>query len=135
MGPPNSETFSYAVQIRDMLNQGGFGVPNSDTNLPENIHTDPTALVAIWEFGNVHEWPDLSFNTDQTNDFRLINFPLAMGNGFSFPYFSNTAGDTNEILSAIYFVFEKIGFRCTYACKPDWTSPNHYEIYVEEKPQ
>ena len=45
IGEPREEAFSYAVQIKAMLEQAGYSIPDSDTNQSEGIVSDATTII------------------------------------------------------------------------------------------
>jgi hypothetical protein len=145
VGSENEETFSYAVQIRSMFNEAGYGIPDSDINFPEGIHSDQTAITYFKRIGNSNQirtrsfreqstdWPDVEFITDNTN-FWNLNFPYGPIGGNGRPIITgNTIDDTNETYAAFPFVFRQIGINYIQGNKPEWVKPDHFEVFILQK--
>jgi hypothetical protein len=133
VGESRDETFNYAWQIREMLNQAKYTTPDSDTNLAFGTHYDPTAVTVSRGVGDTNEWADVLFVSDNTNDFRVFRYSkIEKTNGFSRS--SVPAEDTNNTYGAFINAFIQIGMKVDWKYKPEWVAPNHCEIYVKQKP-
>jgi len=132
MGTPRDEVFTYAIQVRSMIEAAGFKIPDSDTNLIEGIHQDPSAF-NYRKFTTPLDWPDIQIITDTTNSLFGAKFSYESAGGFQRPVVSEN--DTNGIYVALSVVLQEIKIPVTWAYKPDWVSPAHCEFYILQKPQ
>jgi len=134
IGASHDETFSYAWQIRQMLDKAGYVTPDSDTNFTLGIHIDETAFSFATKIGDTNVWNDVMFCTDNTNDFTVFHYStMQKTNGFV--RYTISTGNTNDVYGAIIKSFSQIGIKIGWKYKPDWVSPNHCEIFVIQKPQ
>jgi hypothetical protein len=130
-GNVNSEQFSFAQQIREMLNRAGFKTPDSDTNLAFQVYVDQR-LVTYSFIGDTNEWQEIGLFIDTTNDPSNVSIPIQSIDGFTRPVV--LGNDTNQIYSALMFVLKYgMGMKIGWKYAPDWVSPNHCGLYIVPK--
>ena len=81
-----------------------------------------------------NEWDDVAFISDiknETNEFFYSD--CITTNGFTKYIISNE--ETNNVFFAFMDYFNQMGIKASYMYKPNWVTPNHYEIYILQKPQ
>jgi hypothetical protein len=132
-GLPNDETFSYAIQIKAMLNQAGYATPDSDTNYLQGVYSDPTAIT-FQKIGETNEWADLEICSPSTNEIVSETIMGEKINGFQRPIIFSL-DDTDGIAKAFIRIFNQIGIKTGYVPAPAWISPNHLGVYIRQKAQ
>jgi hypothetical protein len=137
VGAVRDETFNFAHQIGQMLEQAGFKRPASHANFLDGIHSDPN-MVSYYGFKrSAYKWSDMDFIFNSTNSFYSYKFVVETTNGFNRPIINESAAsDKTAIFAALYSCFGQIGITNTSPqCKPDMVSPGDFEIFVLARPQ
>jgi hypothetical protein len=128
------EPMNYAWQIKKMLNDARFPIPDSDTNFPFQIFNAENGVTISPVIGDTNEWQDLDFVSDNTNSFRVFSYTkVEHKNGLD--QYTISSGDTNDIYGAFINAFIQDKMTVIWTYKPEWVSPNHCAIFILQKPQ
>ena len=120
----SEETCNYAYQIRQLLNQVKYTVPDCDKIYPMGVFNDPTRT-----FLSTDAPTDLVMFLDVTN----LPFPKSeVVNGIKRTVAIN--GDMLGAYAGLYFAFKDAGISIGWDSKPEWVGTNHCEIFVRQKP-
>lgn len=120
----NQETCNFAFEIRELLQQAKFLVPESDQKYSMNVFNEPSRT-----FISKDGPTDLIMFVESSG---LTKPQFEMVNGIKRPVAQN--GNTNDIYAALYYAFSEAGISIGLVSKPEWTHDTHMEIFVREKP-
>lgn len=128
----NDEAFSYAVQIREMLDQAGYSTPISDTNCVGGVFLHQNVSAYDSNIGDTNGWIWLAFISDSTNKYTYWHYEYSTKtNGLYI--FTVPKNDTNSIYSAFINCFQQLQITIGPHYLPAILGSNSCEIYVIQK--